>query len=146
VSGAPGAGDTERGMASGVADILEAMLAGHPHLRDNDQLALDIKHIRLIVALLRRLAAAPAPDPLDGEEVEATLIDCCQLLDGWHQDGTAWSAWDESMRQRIGKLLHAVYERNRERGIRATAYTPPAATPLTGASDEASGRAGEDGR
>ena len=62
MSGAPGAGDTERGMASGVADTLEAVLAGHPHLRDNDQLALDIKHIRLIVALLRRLAAAPATD------------------------------------------------------------------------------------
>jgi len=128
----PGAGDQAR--AWELADLLDHTSS------------IATQTAREVSALLRRLAAAPATDPLDGEEVEATLIDCCQLLDGWHQDGTAWSAWDESVRQRIGKLLHAVYERNRERGIRATAYTPPAATPLTGASDEASGRAGEDGR
>jgi hypothetical protein len=28
----------------------------------------------------------------------------CQLLDGWHADGTAWSEWDESVRKRIAKL------------------------------------------
>jgi len=78
VSGAPGAGDTERGMASGVADILEAVLAGHPHLRDNDQLALDIKHIRLIVALLRRLAAAPAPD----RDVQEAMREAREWLGG----------------------------------------------------------------
>lgn len=29
------------------------------------------------------------------------LCDVAQLLDGWHSDGTAWSPWDESVRQRV---------------------------------------------
>lgn len=39
------------------------------------------------------------------ENAEAVLVDVCQLLDGWHQDGTAWSAWDESVRKRVAALL-----------------------------------------
>ncbi len=26
-----------------------------------------------------------------------------QLLDGWHNDGTAWSSWDESVRKRLSE-------------------------------------------
>ena len=33
--------------------------------------------------------------------------DCAQLLDGWHADGTAWSAWDESVRQHLTALGQA---------------------------------------
>lgn len=29
---------------------------------------------------------------------------CSQLLDGWHQDGTAWSEWDESVRKELSEL------------------------------------------
>lgn len=29
---------------------------------------------------------------------------CAQLLDGWHADGTVWSAWDESVRQQLIRL------------------------------------------
>jgi len=27
-----------------------------------------------------------------------------QLLDGWHQDGTAWTEWDESVRNELRDL------------------------------------------
>ena len=27
-----------------------------------------------------------------------------QLLDGWHQDGTAWGEWDESVRRELGEV------------------------------------------
>jgi hypothetical protein len=34
------------------------------------------------------------------------LLPCiAQLLDGWHADGTAWSEWDESVRQRVSDLM-----------------------------------------
>lgn len=36
------------------------------------------------------------------------LVDVAQLLDGWHQDGTAWSEWDETVRRRVGAMLEAV--------------------------------------
>ena len=29
---------------------------------------------------------------------------CSQLLDGWHQDGTAWTEWDESVRKELTEL------------------------------------------
>lgn len=35
---------------------------------------------------------------------KAWYPDCCQLLDGWHQDGTAWTEWDESVRRRLSDL------------------------------------------
>ena len=36
--------------------------------------------------------------------------DCAQLLDGWHQDGTAWTKWDESVRQRLSALIEEAHE------------------------------------
>lgn len=32
------------------------------------------------------------------------LCDVHQLLTGWHSDGTAWTAWDESVRDRVMKM------------------------------------------
>lgn len=29
--------------------------------------------------------------------------DIAQLMDGWHQDGTAWTEWDESVRSRLSE-------------------------------------------
>jgi hypothetical protein len=39
-----------------------------------------------------------------------------QLLDGWHQDGTAWSEWDESVRSKLSEV----------HGQAATLLDPPA--------------------
>jgi hypothetical protein len=36
--------------------------------------------------------------------IEGVLCDVAQLLEGWHADGTAWSEWDESVRQRVTAL------------------------------------------
>lgn len=38
------------------------------------------------------------------------LTDVAQLLDGWHNDGTAWSEWDESVRQRVSVELKVLYD------------------------------------
>lgn len=42
-------------------------------------------------------------------EVRNLLPDVGQLLDGWHADGTAWSQWDETVRQRVGALLQRIH-------------------------------------
>jgi len=34
-------------------------------------------------------------------DLPSLLCDLAQLLDGWHNDGTAWSQWDESVRKRL---------------------------------------------
>lgn len=36
--------------------------------------------------------------------IRTTLCNVSQLLSGWHADGTAWSEWDESVRQEVVKL------------------------------------------
>lgn len=41
------------------------------------------------------------------------VVDAATLIGGWHQDGTAWSEWDESVYQRItawNREHHAMYE------------------------------------
>jgi len=38
-------------------------------------------------------------------DLRDTLCKVAQLLDGWHQDGTAWSEWDESVRKDVSRLL-----------------------------------------
>ncbi len=38
------------------------------------------------------------------KELESLLIDTCQLIDGWNQDGV-WSEWDQSVRNRIAAYL-----------------------------------------
>jgi hypothetical protein len=37
------------------------------------------------------------------------LTDVAQVLDGWHNDGTAWSEWDEQVRTRVTELLKRLY-------------------------------------
>ena len=39
------------------------------------------------------------------QRLSQLLIDIAQLLDGWHQDGTAWSEWDESVRRRVMEMM-----------------------------------------
>lgn len=39
------------------------------------------------------------------EEHESLLIEVCQLLNGWSQDGSPWSEWDESVRMRLSSLM-----------------------------------------
>jgi hypothetical protein len=39
-----------------------------------------------------------------------TITNACQVFDGWHNDGTAWSEWDESVRQKLSKCLARLYE------------------------------------
>lgn len=38
------------------------------------------------------------------------LTDVAQILDGWHNDGTAWSEWDEQVRQRVTALQQQLYK------------------------------------
>lgn len=42
------------------------------------------------------------------------LVDVAQILDGWHQDGTAWSEWDESVRKRISMWLNVLVPQIKE--------------------------------
>jgi hypothetical protein len=47
------------------------------------------------------------------EELEKMISPCtnaCQVFDGWHQDGTAWSEWDESVRKELSGVLRKMYE------------------------------------
>ena len=41
----------------------------------------------------------------DWDKAVNVLTNTGQLLDGWHNDGTAWSEWDESVRQDVSELL-----------------------------------------
>jgi hypothetical protein len=45
--------------------------------------------------------------PLPGgifADIESLLCEVSQVFDGWHQDGTAWSEYDESVRKRCAEL------------------------------------------
>ena len=33
------------------------------------------------------------------------LVDVNQLLDGWHNDGTVWTEWDEGVRKSVASLM-----------------------------------------
>lgn len=37
--------------------------------------------------------------------LENVLPNVAQLLDGWHQDGTKWSEWDEKVRQQLSQII-----------------------------------------
>lgn len=41
---------------------------------------------------------------IDETELDQLLFEITQIFDGWHSDGTAWSEYDESVRQRIIKF------------------------------------------
>jgi len=42
------------------------------------------------------------------EEAQHVLPMVTQVLDGWHQDGTVWTEWDESVRISLGALMSRV--------------------------------------
>lgn len=46
------------------------------------------------------------------EELQTLLSDVHQLLTGWHSDGTAWSEWDEQVRNRVEKMQEKVSDFN----------------------------------
>ena len=48
------------------------------------------------------------PERIDVSTLGDLLCDVAQLLDGWHNDGTVWSEWDESVRQRVSAALAAL--------------------------------------
>ena len=39
------------------------------------------------------------------------ITNACQVFDGWHNDGTAWSEWDECVRKELSGCLRDLYER-----------------------------------
>lgn len=51
--------------------------------------------------------------PLVDEALDV-LTDVAQLLDGWHNDGTAWSEWDEQVRKRVSQLQTRLYDVKRQ--------------------------------
>lgn len=54
------------------------------------------------------VAAEEADCKRGAAEVRALLTDIATLLSGWHQDGTAWSAWDQTVYDRVRAALHGV--------------------------------------
>jgi hypothetical protein len=47
------------------------------------------------------------------KELEPMINHCtnaCQVFDGWHNDGTAWSEWDESVRKEMSGVVRKLYE------------------------------------
>ena len=59
-----------------------------------EQLGLDGTALREENTRLRALLARGA----------AILPNVAQLLDGWHQDGTAWTEWDEEVRRDVSRF------------------------------------------
>ena len=53
-------------------------------------------------------AAKPEEGALSLKEKSEILCNTTQLLSGWSQDGTAWTAFDEECRQGIIKMLFDV--------------------------------------
>jgi hypothetical protein len=64
---------------------------------------------------------APLATAGSNEAIRALLCDVLQLLDGWHQDGTAWTKWDESVRRRVSAVLTSVAEKTPMALVRETA-------------------------
>lgn len=52
--------------------------------------------------------ATPKAVSQNDETLRQLLFEVCQLLDGWHNDGTAWTEWDESVRKRCSMMLASI--------------------------------------
>lgn len=52
--------------------------------------------VRCSMCAIERFASAPTPT-----EIDSLLCEVAQLLDGWKADGTAWTPWDQSIRDRV---------------------------------------------
>jgi hypothetical protein len=48
---------------------------------------------------IEAITNAPSPG-----EIDSLLCDVAQLIDGWKADGTAWTQWDQSIRDRVTAL------------------------------------------
>lgn len=45
------------------------------------------------------------PRCIPASDICELLTQVAMLLDGWHQDGTAWTVWDEEVRQAVSAML-----------------------------------------
>jgi hypothetical protein len=87
--------DAERARAN--AAEREAKQAWDSHAEEVVRVEQAEERIADLEAALQPLVAAV-------EFADRLMPDIAQLLDGWHQDGTDWSEWDESVRERLSNL------------------------------------------
>jgi len=73
--------------------------------RERDQLKAELAQARAHNAALLEAC----------DQLPNLLCDVGQLLDGWHNDGTCWSAWDESVRKRVSEAQTKIEEGNKLR-------------------------------
>ena len=59
--------------------------------------------------LARQLEEVTGFSQTEIESAKKALINICQLLDGWHQDGTVWTEFDEQCRKDARELLKKFY-------------------------------------
>jgi hypothetical protein len=45
------------------------------------------------------------------KDILNVLTNVAQLLDGWHNDGTCWSEWDESVRKDVSRIQTKLYHK-----------------------------------
>lgn len=57
------------------------------------------------------------------------LVDIAQVFDGWHQDGTAWTEHDESVRQRVSEAIRKVALAMRDQAYALAGHGERPATP-----------------
>jgi hypothetical protein len=51
------------------------------------------------------------------EKLKDLLCHVHQLLTGWHQDGTAWTEWDEDVRKRVLEMQYEIDGLNKKEHI-----------------------------
>lgn len=73
------------------------------------------RHVDANAALQRQLSERDKQLSEMSRDVDAVLINVSQLLYGWHADGTAWSEWDEQVRQQVSALHRRTYARVKDR-------------------------------
>lgn len=57
-------------------------------------------------------------------ELDDLLFHVETIFDGWHSDGTAWSEWDESVRQRLLDFrIKYTYMPNKEQAVQGSDTT-----------------------
>lgn len=66
------------------------------------------------------LRAAEVAEQREAQIVNV-LTNVCQLLDGWHADGTVWSEWDGAVRLQVSSLLKSAIDGKHAAQLRAMA-------------------------
>ena len=64
---------------------------------------------KAVLDLARQLEEVTGFSQTEIESAKKALINICQLLDGWHQDGTVWTEFDEQCRKDARELLKKFY-------------------------------------